>query len=142
MTTTMARYPRLALLLLATAVACKPADKSGQPASPPELSGDAKVALDSGNVLFRSGSALDRSQASADAKKAYAAALEQYQLAAKRAPKHAAPYFGIYMTAGALGDSALAETALKGIRDRGGEMPPGAMHVGAPPPTAAPGKFQ
>ncbi|MDO8500853.1 MAG: hypothetical protein Q7S20_03330 [Gemmatimonadaceae bacterium] len=158
MNRTTAQFTRLAILLLATAVACKSADKTsnastdqaradsahkaagvttGSAQPQPELSAEAKVALDSGNVLYRSGSDLDRKKASADAKRAYAAALTQYRLAAERSPKHAAPFFGIYMTARALGNIVLADSALAGIRERGGELPPGAMHSGEPAPAPA-----
>jgi hypothetical protein len=151
-----AQFARLAIVLLATVVACKPADKStsdqakadsartaagaGAAQPQPELSAEAKVALDSGNALFRSGRALDLKKASADAKKAYTAALAEYRLAAQKSPQHAAPLFGIYMTAGALGNTALAESALAGIKARGEALPAGAMHSGQPAPTQLPAK--
>jgi hypothetical protein len=72
----------------------------------------AKAALDSGNALFR--------------KKGYAGALAQYRAAAALAPQHSAPLFGIYMVARATNDSAMADSALAGIRLRSGSttMPP------------------
>jgi hypothetical protein len=74
----------------------------------------AKAALDSGNVLFRH--------------KAYAAALAQYRAASALAPQHSAPLFGIYMVARATNNPAMADSALAGIRLRGGAMTP-APHV-------------
>lgn len=154
MNRTTAPFPRLAVLLLATAVACQPADKAttdqakadsahnaaGVSTAGPELSADAKVALDSGNVLFRSGSALDAKKAKADAKKAYTAALVQYRLSAQRSPQHGAPLYGIYMVAGALADTALADSVLTVMRARGLALPPGTMHSGEPAPAKAPRK--
>jgi hypothetical protein len=68
----------------------------------------ARAALDSGNALFR--------------KKAYAGALAQYRAAAALAPQHSAPLFGIYMVGRATNDSAMADSALAGIRLRSGSM--------------------
>jgi hypothetical protein len=68
----------------------------------------AKAALDSGNVLFR--------------KKAYGDALAQYRAASALAPQHSAPLFGIYMVARATNNPVMAESALAGIRLRGGPM--------------------
>jgi hypothetical protein len=78
----------------------------------------AKTALDSGNVLFR--------------KKAYAPALTEYRLAATLAPQHAAPLFGIYMVARATNNTAMADSALIGIRQRNGPLPPNAHVPPAP----------
>jgi len=69
----------------------------------------AKAALDSGNALFR--------------KRDYAGALAQYRAASALAPQHAAPLFGIYMVARATNDSAMADSALAGIRLRSGPLP-------------------
>jgi hypothetical protein len=81
----------------------------------PELAPEAKVALDSGNALFR--------------KKAYTAALAQYRLASMRSPRHAAPYFGIYMVAQATKNTKLADSALANIRANNGVPPmPGFDH--------------
>ena len=136
MNRTSARITRLATLCLATVVACKPADKPPETSlGQPDLTAESKVALDSGNVLYRNGSAFTVKKADADAKKSYLDALAEYRLSAAKSPKHAAPYFGIYMTARALGDTALADSALAGIRARGGDLPPGAMHSGQPAPT-------
>jgi hypothetical protein len=79
----------------------------------------AKAALDSGNILFR--------------KKAYDAALAQYRAASALAPQHAAPLFGIYMVARATNNAVMADSALVGIRQRNGPMPP-VPHT--PPDTA------
>ena len=112
-----------------------------QPA--PEISPEVRAALDSGNALFRSGSALDKSKATAEAKKAYTAALEQYRIAAKAAGDNAAPMIGVYMSAQALGDKRLADSAYADLQKRGAAPPPGAMHSSEPPapaPAKAPGK--
>jgi hypothetical protein len=89
-----------------------PAD-SAQPVSPAAhaiIGPRAKAALDSGNALYR--------------KKQYAAALVHYREASELAPQHAAPFFGIYMVARATGDTAMADSALAGIRLRNGPLPP------------------
>ncbi|HLA89242.1 MAG TPA: hypothetical protein VJL28_02280 [Gemmatimonadaceae bacterium] len=129
-----ARRARALLLVLATAVACDAKDEAPKvslaqaradsahraagvdPAGvvPAGLSADAQAALDSGNALFRT--------------KAYARALAQYRLASARAPSHAAPLFGVYMVARATGNQALADSALAGIRERGGAPPAGPIH--------------
>ncbi len=70
----------------------------------------AKAALDSGNAFYR--------------RKAYTEALASYRSASAMAPQHAAPFFGIYMVARAMGDTAMAERALADIRMRNGEPPP------------------
>lgn len=125
---------RLMVLLAASVLACKGSEGS-QPKVPldqmradsahavagvktqgtPELSPEARVALDSGNALFR--------------KKTYAAALAQYRLASARSPRHAAPYFGIYMVAQATKNTKLADSALANIRANNGVAPmPGFDH--------------
>lgn len=79
---------------------------------------DAKAALDRGNELFK--------------KHAYAGALTEYRAASAMAPQHSAPLFGIYMVARATKDTAMANSALAGIRLRGGAKAP-APHPVAPP---------
>jgi hypothetical protein len=69
----------------------------------------AKAQLDTGNVYYR--------------KKAYAEALARYRAASALAPQHAAPLFGIYMVARATHDTAMADSALAGIRLRNGPLP-------------------
>ena len=66
------------------------------------LVGDARVALDSANVLFR--------------KKAYNPALAQYERAAKLAPHELAPLLGVMMVADAINDRQLATMTLARIR--------------------------
>jgi hypothetical protein len=73
----------------------------------------ARAALDRGNGLFR--------------KKAYDAALAEYRAAAALAPQHAAPLYGIYMVARATNNSAMADSALSGIKDRNAVMAPHAF---------------
>ena len=76
----------------------------GGPNQPPmdAITGEARVALDSGNVLFRA--------------KAYDQALAQYERAAKAAPTELAPLLGIMMVADVTKNSKLAETTLPRIR--------------------------
>ena len=73
---------------------------------PPE----AKTALDNGNQLYRA--------------KQYKLALEQYRIAAKLAPAHASPYYGIYMAADKLGNKALADSAIKAVNARADNAAP------------------
>ena len=65
---------------------------------------DAAAALDDANADFRAGR--------------YDAALRGYRVAAERAPTNAAPYYGIYMVARQLRDSALADSAMAAMRAR------------------------
>lgn len=71
----------------------------------------ARIALDSGNALYRA--------------KRYAEALTQYRLAAKHAPEDAAAYFGWYMVAEATKNKPLADSASAAIRARGMMAPTG-----------------
>jgi hypothetical protein len=80
------------------------------------MSAEARVVLDSGNALYRA--------------KKYADALAQYRIAAQRAPEDPAPYFGIYMVAGATGNKRLEDTAQAALRARG-MVPPEGPHVRA-----------
>jgi len=70
------------------------------PVSP--IGGAAKVALDSGNLLFRA--------------KAYEMALAQYRRAADLAPEEIAPLLGIMMVAEVTKDAKLAEATRPRIR--------------------------
>lgn len=69
------------------------------PLSPP-----AQAALDAGNEAVR--------------RKDYATALSRFEEAAKLAPDHAAPWFGIYIVAQARNDTKAADAALVEIRKR------------------------
>ena len=62
------------------------------------ITGDARIALDSGNLLFRA--------------KTYDAALAQYERAARLAPAEAAPLLGIMMVADVKKDQRLADATL------------------------------
>lgn len=110
----MKNYRRCALLLAALAIgACsKSADDApklplGHPRvanqgrsgerSPPTIHGEAKVALDSGNILYTA--------------KAYTLALAQYRRAATLAPDEEAPLFGMLMVANVTNDTRLADSA-------------------------------
>jgi len=75
------------------------ADGSG----PPRITGEAKVALDSGNALFRA--------------KAYDLALEQYRRSARLIPNDATPHFGILMVGQATNNTRLADSARARIRE-------------------------
>jgi hypothetical protein len=80
------------------------------PANPPMSgpTGEARVALDSGNALFRA--------------KAYDQALEQYQRSADLAPSEVAPLLGIMMVADVKKDSKLAEATVPRIRKINAEL--------------------
>jgi hypothetical protein len=69
---------------------------AAQPAAP-TIVGEAKVALDSGNVLYRA--------------RAYDLALAQYRRAAGLAPEEEAPLFGMLMIATATKNMQLADSA-------------------------------
>ena len=120
------RYGRLMVTATALfALACKGAEPPKQPlgagsavdpatgqlANPHNtLSPEAKTALDNGNQLYRA--------------KQYKMALEQYRLAAKLAPAHASPYYGIYMAADKLGDKKLADSAIAAVNARADNAAP------------------
>lgn len=74
------------------------------PVNPPMSgpTGEARVALDSGNALFRA--------------KAYDQALVQYKRSADLAPNEASPLLGIMMVADVTKDSKLAEATLPRLR--------------------------
>jgi hypothetical protein len=68
----------------------------------PSITGEAKVALDSGNTLYSA--------------KSYALALAQYRRAAALAPEAEAPLFGMLMVASATNDARLTDSATKLLR--------------------------
>lgn len=121
------------------AAGCSSRDEPGTPtvqltardsAAAAVLGIDAKAALDSGNVLFRAAK--------------YPAALARYRAAAELAPRHPAPYFGIYMVARATGNAKLVDSALAGMRARSmtpPDSPHGMLGPQMPPghPATAPG---
>jgi len=72
-------------------------------ASPGAIGGEAKVALDSANVLFRA--------------KAYDRALAQYRRSARLAPTELAPLLGILMVADVTKNVQLRESTLSRIRE-------------------------
>jgi hypothetical protein len=78
------------------------------PTAPP-LPPRARVALDSGNAQLRA--------------KRYDAALASYRLAVTEAPGHVAPEFGVYMAAKRMGNTALADSALRIINAHTGGSP-------------------
>ena len=73
------------------------------------MTADAQAALDAGNAAYRT--------------KDYTAALVEYEKAARLAPQHPAPWFGIYMVAQVRKDTKAADAALAEIRKRN-ETPP------------------
>ncbi len=72
-------------------------------AAAPAITGEAKIALDSGNILFRA--------------KAYDLALAQYRRSARLAPGEVIPLFGVLMVAEATKDPRLADSARTRIRE-------------------------
>jgi tetratricopeptide (TPR) repeat protein len=68
------------------------------------VTAEALAALDAGNAAYRA--------------KDYPAALAGYEKAARLAPQHPAPWFGIYMVAQVRKDTKAADTALAEIRRR------------------------
>ncbi|CAN5335370.1 hypothetical protein BH23GEM2_BH23GEM2_06400 [soil metagenome] len=75
---------------------------SGQAAGGPTITGEAKVALDSANNLFRA--------------REYELALAQYRRSAQLVPNDVTPLLGVLMVAEATSDSQLAETTMSRIR--------------------------
>jgi hypothetical protein len=76
---------------------------SGQAAGGPTITGEAKVALDSANNLFRA--------------REYELALAQYRRSAQLAPNEVTPLLGVLMVAEATSDSRLTETTMARIRE-------------------------
>jgi hypothetical protein len=68
----------------------------------PTITGEARVALDSANALFRS--------------RAYDQALAQYRRSAELAPREMAPLLGIMMVADATNDARLRESTMAAMR--------------------------
>lgn len=99
-----------------------PGQTSGSSAT---IGGEAKVALDSGNALYRA--------------KAFDLALDQYRRAASLAPAEGAPLFGMFMVASAMNDSTLADSVRTVMRARGQAAPAmtdsalAGVHPGVPP---------
>lgn len=91
-----------------TTTAATAAD-SATPPAPAVLGPEAKVKLDSGNVLFRA--------------KKYDAALAQYRAAAALAPKHTAPLYGISMVGRAMNNQKLADSATAEMQKLTGPLP-------------------
>lgn len=83
----------------------------GHPSLAPaaDLPEAARVLLDSGNIAFRA-------QRFADARKFY-------ERAAQLAPKHGAPWFGIFMVGDATKNKALADSAIAEVQKRTGGAP-------------------
>jgi len=83
----------------------------GHPSLAPaaDLPEAARVLLDSGNVAFRA--------------QRYAEARKFYERAAQLAPKHGAPWFGIFMVGDATKDKALADSAIAEVQKRTGGVP-------------------
>lgn len=136
----------LAMLLLG----CGPGDNDrvpfGQSAgnagqTAPRITGEAKIALDSGNALFRA--------------KAYDLALAQYRRSAQLVPTDVTPLFGVLMVAEATDNPKLADsvrTVMRSLNPAAADtstaaghadivdrhsraQPPGAVSPHPPPPT-------
>ena len=75
---------------------------TGQRSPGPTITGEAKVALDSANVLFRA--------------RAYDLALAQYRRSAELVPDDITPLMGVLMVAQATNDSRLADSTMARIR--------------------------
>jgi hypothetical protein len=98
-------------------------------ALPPGLTAIAAARLDSGNVAFRA--------------RQYEQALHFYRVAATDVPNHPAPWYGVYMVAQAMKNTALADSATKAVaaRSGGGELLQSGMadnHKGADNPSGLP----
>lgn len=108
---------RFALPALAAALVLACGDKEEAPMIPlgqatsqdvsphgtvPSITGEAKVALDSGNKLYTA--------------KSYALALAQYRRAAALAPEAEAPLFGMLMVASVTKDARLTDSVTKLLR--------------------------
>jgi hypothetical protein len=106
-TSAFARFARpvlAAVLIIGCADRDNDAPDTGPDEStPPRIAGEAKVALDSGNVLFRA--------------KAYDLALVQYRRSSQLAPGDPTPLFGVLMVGEATGNSRLADSARARIRE-------------------------
>lgn len=110
-----ARNVAAVLLVLAAAVSCRPDDQRTDTLdaeqgmqSREEMPPEAVAQLDSGTLAYRGDH--------------FEAALRHYMRVTEVAPDVGAGWFGVYMAAEALGDSALAERALARAR----EIVPGA----------------
>ena len=105
---------------------------SGQEGAPARtaITGAARVALDSGNALYKA--------------KSYAIALEQYRRAATLAPREEAPLVGMMMVANVTGNSKLADSVTVRLRALQGSLTEGRdslsaselkdIHAGVRPP--------
>lgn len=107
----------------------------GQPApARATIAGEAKVALDSGNVLYKA--------------KAYAPALAQYRRAAALAAEQEAPLIGMLMVANVTGNARLADSVTTKLRAMNSSLFVGTdslssdrlneIHGGKTPPPPAP----
>jgi hypothetical protein len=76
---------------------------ANEAATPGAMGGEAKTALDSGNMLFRA--------------KAYERALAQYRLSARLDPTELAPLLGILMVADATKNAKLADSTVSRMRE-------------------------
>lgn len=92
------------------------------PSQASSLAPATQALIDSGNIAFR--------------QKKFDAALDFYHKASREQPDHAAPWFGTYMVGQATKNQALAESALRVVRERAPETK---AHPGAVPPTLSPG---
>ena len=101
------RLNRTAAVLCAILAGCGDRDAPKIPlgdagSTAPTITGEARVALDSGNALFRA--------------KSYDAALGQYERSARLIPDQVAPLLGILMVADVKQDQSLAKATLERVR--------------------------
>ncbi|HSG47131.1 MAG TPA: tetratricopeptide repeat protein [Longimicrobiales bacterium] len=99
----------LAGLVLLAIAGCSPPDDQRTDTLDPttagrELSGDARVQLDSGNAAFRAGD--------------YPQALVHFTRVTELAPDDATGWFGIYMAHDAMGNQAAADSAIATARSQ------------------------
>ena len=99
----------LAGLVLLAIAGCSPPDDQRTDTLDPttagrELSGDARVQLDSGNAAFRAGD--------------YTQALVHFTRVTELAPDDATGWFGIYMAHDAMGNQAAADSAIARARSQ------------------------
>ena len=129
----------VAVVALVSAAACDSPDKAGRQSlssaagqSGPKLPLAALNALDAGNASYRA--------------KNYSEAMAKYREATLAAPEHAAPWFGLYMVANEVKNTALADSAMKRVKalsadptafDAHAEVTAGAPQQGLLPPPSS-----
>ncbi len=93
--------------------------------SGPTLPLAAMTALDAGNTAYRA--------------KQFDAAIASYRTAATAAPEHAAPWFGLYMAANEIKNTALADSAMQRVKALSADPATLNAHVEVASPSVIPG---